>query len=303
MVRARVELGDLWVHSDPYWLPMEELAPVAAHPEWLHCVNQRVAASEACIGVDAPLHQSLFPLPTDSGHEGVLELLSTGPLDAVAQRGVAVMLRVYSNIQALLDYGERDTLTGLLNRKTFEDTMFRVIGVAGQTSAPMGGLTPEPGGMRQSGDGSKWWLSIIDIDHFKSVNDTYGHLIGDEVLLLVGQLLRNTFRHQDSAFRFGGEEFVVLMRCRDEAAAAATADRIRCIIANQTFPQVGHITIRGGVPLMESGDTPAGILERADQALYYAKQHGRNQVQFYQTLVRQGLIQVVADKSGDVELF
>lgn len=301
IVRSRVGAGDLWAYADPHWALLEDLPPAATHPDWLHCLEQMVSLSQEFPDTVSTDHYTLFPLPADSGQEGVVEIMSAEPLDAYARRGVAVLLRVYSNIQALLDYGERDTLTGLLNRKTFEDAMFKVLSGPGRST--QNDDTTESPGKRHGLKGAQWWLCIIDIDHFKRVNDTYGHLIGDEVLLLVGQLLRNTFRHQDSAFRFGGEEFVVLMRCRDEVAAIGTADRIRRTIEQQSFPQVGKITISVGVTSVDSGDTPSQVLDRADQALYFAKQHGRNQVRLFQALVREGHLQVETGKSGDIELF
>lgn len=93
------------------------------------------------------------------------------------------------------------------------------------------------------------------------------------------------------------------MRCRDEVAAIGTADRIRRTIEQQSFPQVGKITISVGVTSVDSGDTPSQVLDRADQALYFAKQHGRNQVRLFQALVREGHLQVETGKSGDIELF
>ena len=144
---------------------------------------------------------------------------------------------------------------------------------------------------------------MIDIDHFKRVNDTYGHLIGDEVLLLLARLMRACFRFHDQLYRFGGEEFVVLMRCNGEAEAALALERLRASTANHLFPQVGHITISIGFSEVRPGDTPSGAFERADKAVYHAKAHGRNQVCSHAALVAEGkLVEQVANV-GDIELF
>ena len=143
---------------------------------------------------------------------------------------------------------------------------------------------------------------MIDIDHFKRVNDNFGHLIGDEVLLLLARLLRGGFRIHDRLNRFGGEEFVVLMRCENEACAALALERFRSSMEKFPFPQVGRITVGIGFTEVTPGDTPSDAFERADKAVYHAKGHGRNQVCSHAALWARGELSD-ASRVGDVELF
>jgi diguanylate cyclase (GGDEF)-like protein len=146
------------------------------------------------------------------------------------------------------------------------------------------------------------WLAVIDIDHFKRVNDVYGHLIGDEVLLLLSRLMRSSFRFHDHLYRFGGEEFVVLMRCDDAEAAAGVLERLRQAVAAYRFPQVERITVSVGFTALRAPDTPSAAFERADLALYHVKQNGRDGVAGHARLVAQGHLQDRA-LDNDVELF
>jgi diguanylate cyclase (GGDEF)-like protein len=197
---------------------------------------------------------------------------------------VSSILRVYRNFQGLLDYSERDTLTGLLNRKTFDGSFLRVASPAAESPHPV-----RPDDLRRAGALDTAWLGVIDIDHFKSVNDNHGHLIGDEVLLLVARLMRSSFRFQDQLYRFGGEEFVVLMRgvARVEQAHAAF-ERLRSNVESYIFPRVGRITVSVGFTQLRTGDSPSGAFERADKAVYHAKQNGRNQVAHHGDLIARG---------------
>ena len=137
---------------------------------------------------------------------------------------------------------------------------------------------------------------------FRSVNDNFGHLIGDEVLLLLSRLMRSCFRLHDQLYRFGGEEFVVLLRAGTVEDAAAAFERMRGTVQSYAFPQVGSITVSVGFTDVRPGDTPSGAFERADKAVYHAKQKGRNQVASHSALVACG---VFSDDSreSDVELF
>ena len=148
---------------------------------------------------------------------------------------------------------------------------------------------------------SHFWLAMVDIDHFKQVNDTYGHLIGDEVLILVARMLKSAFRAYDRVYRFGGEEFVVVLRADSHDAAQAALERFRTAMQEHAFPQVGQNRQRR-VSQILPGDTPSAACERADQAVYYAKQNGRNQVCSEIDLVNRGLLRGEA-KVGDIELF
>lgn len=135
---------------------------------------------------------------------------------------------------------------------------------------------------RQIEPPGQYWLGVIDIDHFKRVNDGFGHLIGDEVLLLVARIMRSSFRHDDRLYRFGGEEFVVLLRAQSEDAALSVFERFRCNVQAYQFPQVGTITISLGCTRVRDNDTPAAAFERADKVVYMAKDQGRNQVRCYE---------------------
>ena len=208
------------------------------------------------------------------------------------------LFRMYGNMVALLDYGEKDTLTELLNRKTFDVAFIKA--AAGLEAAPNKSFAPQ---RRQSADTRGTWLAVLDIDHFKRVNDTYGHLIGDEVLLLVARLMRSCFRYSDQLYRFGGEEFVILMRCDGDDDALRVLERLRGIFENHRFPQVGNITVSIGVTQVFYNDIPSEAFGRADEAVYYAKSHGRNQVQSYQQLVAQGALVVQVKEGMVVDLF
>ena len=130
----------------------------------------------------------------------------------------------------------------------------------------------------------RWYLAIADIDHFKRVNDSYGHVIGDEVILLVARLLKNNFRLEDYVFRYGGEEFAVLFQTKTEAQAHIALNRLRSNIAEYPFPQVGQLTISIGFLELASIDTVSSIVNQADMALYHSKNSGRNKVTAYSEL-------------------
>jgi diguanylate cyclase (GGDEF)-like protein len=236
---------------------------------------------------------SYFPLfdvfREDSG--GIVEVLSEKPLSEEDKLSIEQMLRVYRNMFGMLDYSECDALTGLLNRKSFEDALFHVMPTEAEQA-------PE----RRRDANTSYWMGMVDVDHFKQVNDVHGHSIGDEVLLLVGRTLRTNLRSLDRVFRFGGEEFVFLIRCTDEEAAMQTVERLRIKMENTPFPRVGQVTVSVGLTAVRFNDSPTSINERADLAVYYAKQHGRNQVQNFDVLERQGLLKI-EEKEGEIELF
>jgi diguanylate cyclase (GGDEF)-like protein len=208
---------------------------------------------------------------------------------------VSSILRIYRNFQGLLDYSERDTLTGLLNRKTFDESFLRV----SAQHQDQAGQHQRPDTRRLTPSGAVF-LGVLDIDHFKLVNDTHGHLIGDEVLLLLSRLMRGSFRFHDHLFRFGGEEFVVLMRCASEDDALGAFERLRQNVEKYAFPQVG---VSVGVTELRNGDSPQDAFARADRAVYYAKQNGRNRVAHHAHLVAQGHLEEEAKDNSDAELF
>jgi len=234
------------------------------------------------------LHVAAFSLSTEAGVAAVVEVLTHEPLDAAGQRLVSGILRIYRNFHNLLDDSERDTLTGLRNRKTFEDRFAKLIAESPAPGRPAAGSS---------------WLGVIDIDHFKRVNDVHGHLIGDEVLLLLSRLLRSSFRFNDHVFRFGGEEFVVLMRCAGAAQAEHALERLRLRVEGYAFPRIGQATISIGFTEVRPTDTPSDAFQRADQAVYWAKDHGRNRVCSFATLVARGELNDEDLATGGIELF
>lgn len=234
---------------------------------------------------------TIFPIDTQCG--SLLEVESERALSTEAQTQIDSVLRLYDNLQGLLDYGEKDTLTELYNRKTFDRAFLRA---SMEHEELVGSDHPN---RRSIHDVASYWLAVIDIDHFKRVNDNFGHLIGDEVLLLLARQMRTNFRFHDQIYRFGGEEFVVLMRCVDHQDASSALERFRHKMEEYPFPQVGNITVSVGFASLNSNDTPSGAFDRADKAVYFAKAHGRNQVCSYSMLVQSGeLVETTEDVQG-----
>jgi len=120
---------------------------------------------------------------------------------------------------------------------------------------------------------------MADLDHFKSINDNYGHITGDQVLARAAAVIKNQLRPYDLVARYGGEEFILVLPGTSTDGAIAVAERIRKVIANLTVPGCGRqITISLGVAGWISGEAAKAFVARADAALYKAKSAGRNRV-------------------------
>lgn len=287
--------------NDPSWVDLESLPTLEAFPLRQLVLDSRLLeqAELPSASLLAPDHRfvTVLPLMVEVGQPGVLELYADQPLTAGALRTIQTLLRVFGNFQNLLESSQRDALTGLLNRQTFDATFLKASMLG--ASEPINTSDSD----RRANSSTGYWLGVIDIDHFKLVNDRFGHLIGDEVLVLVARIMRQSFRHYDRLYRFGGEEFVVLLRGGSEADALAAFERFRCNVECYAFPQVGRVTVSLGFTEVQPKDTPSQAFERADQAVYQAKHQGRNQVLCYDALVRAGILEDEDQHVGDVELF
>jgi len=169
------------------------------------------------------------------------------------------------NVQQSIEMAITDGLTGLYNRRYMESHLASLVDQAATRGQPLTVL-------------------VMDIDHFKAVNDTHGHDAGDDVLREFAARIRKSIRGIDLACRFGGEEFVLIMPDTDMAVATIVAERLRRRIATEPFPIHGgtsaiDVTISVGIATHDTADdTAATMLKRADQALYRAKRSGRNRV-------------------------
>lgn len=156
-----------------------------------------------------------------------------------------------------------DPLTGIANRKHFEEMLIKAIDHSAVQKTP-------------------FCLIMIDIDHFKNFNDTYGHLTGDQVIKLVTMTMREHVKTKATLARFGGEEFAIVLPETDLEQARQIGERIRKsvmsreIVKRSTGESLGKVTISVGVGTYRRGDTSISLLDRADQCLYQAKRSGRN---------------------------
>jgi two-component system cell cycle response regulator len=172
--------------------------------------------------------------------------------------------RLRDNVQLSIEMAITDALTGLYNRRYMETHVGTLVDQAMSRGKPLSVL-------------------ILDIDYFKSINDTHGHDAGDDVLQDFATRIRKSIRGIDLACRYGGEEFVVVMPETDMAVATMVAERLRRRIASEPFPiQKGtrmiEVTISIGIAALGPNDDAAAVIKRADQALYRAKRDGRNRV-------------------------
>ncbi len=204
------------------------------------------------------------------------------------------LARIYRNLRLLLDESQRDKLTGLRNRRTLLDSLAKCLEIERRA------LPSAPGRRIETGADMEYWLAVLDIDHFKRVNDRFGHVFGDEVLVLLARLMTECFRDNDLLFRVGGEEFVVALRVPGRQGALASLERFRRAVKSHRFPQVGTVTVSIGAARIADIGAPTDMFDRADKALYRSKQAGRDRITFYEDFREN---EVPVHETGSVELF
>ena len=154
-----------------------------------------------------------------------------------------------------------DALTGLPNRRAADEAIKRMVAQAGRAVAPMSAV-------------------LLDLDHFKQINDLHGHDRGDKVLATIGQLVASSLRASDFAARYGGEEFLLLLPDTDSGGAFEVAEKLRRTIERAEVRQIGTLTASFGIAtLPDDAVEPEQLLRKADRALYAAKARGRNRVE------------------------
>lgn len=259
--------------EQPLWIALDAIADAAPH--W-----DAIGSQVACC----------LPMPTQDGVFAVLLLTWEAPLSDGTERvarvapllpfvALALSHRRLQGVLAhrdaqLIDLGARydeamqravtDGLTGLINHAHFKELLGFEIG-------------------RSKRYGNHLTLLLLDIDLFKSINDTYGHLTGDVVIRRVAQALKGRVRDCDQVCRYGGEEFAILLPQTDLPGAFIVADRIRLHVRDMVFHNddqqpIPPVTLSIGVAQLRASDTLTSLIERADHALYAAKRGGRNAV-------------------------
>lgn len=268
------------------------------------CVGTHIAGLEnrppfrQCIDSQQPIVlqqadgcQLIYPVREQDKVVGLL--VCSGVKDSILPSEIfGRLLAIYANHFHLLNHQHRDALTGLFNRAALDDWLLKILTPDGEVIA------------RRARDGDRLGcFAIFDIDHFKKINDSLGHLYGDEVLLIFADLMRESFRFNDLLFRYGGEEFVAVLSETDLEAAYTVLERFRARVAAHAFPQINQVTVSIGVTEIQQEIPPSTLIERADRALYHGKNHGRDQVNAYENL-QQGRAPAGPDQAQrTIELF
>jgi diguanylate cyclase len=244
-------------------------------------INQVMAMIDVAIGSTSNYSDSLTDasnrLGTAKDREGLRSIVETlvqttndiqNDNRALEQRLSASkdeISQLQENLEVVRTESLTDPLTGLANRKHFDDRLAALLTESAERSEPLS-------------------LVMTDIDHFKMFNDTWGHLTGDQVLRLVAMSVKQNVKGQDIAARYGGEEFAIILPNTVLRSALNVADHIRRAVMSKelmkrsTGQNLGRVTISLGVATSRKGDTPQTLIDRADACLYAAKRNGRNRV-------------------------
>jgi diguanylate cyclase (GGDEF)-like protein/hemerythrin-like metal-binding protein len=214
------------------------------------------AAQAAQVAASARLAQDLEALVAERNQQLSSRLRDLGEAQRAAE---AANLGLQRAMEQLEEVASTDRLTGAWNRRRFEEAALPEIALAHRRREPLS-------------------LLMFDLDHFKRVNDTYGHGTGDAVLAATAETVRHQLRASDSLVRWGGEEFLVMAPATRLDGALGLAEKLRKAVAAIPFPGVGQVTMSLGVAEYLRGESLAAWIERADQALYQAKAGGRNRV-------------------------
>ena len=208
----------------------------------------------ACVAAGEAIALLLLPAASTYPGRWVDVMVSTSAIAVVAR---VLECRSELLLERLRGEARTDPLTGLLNRRGFNEHASRELAHAGRDGGPIA-------------------LATFDIDHFKLINDEHGHMVGDRVLARIARLLSNESRGIDVAARLGGEEFAVLMPGSDQSGAEAFAERVRRTLAASPCPDLPDVRVSAGITATTMPIELELMLDRVDQALYTAKRGGRN---------------------------
>ncbi|MDH5601851.1 MAG: GGDEF domain-containing protein, partial [Gammaproteobacteria bacterium] len=228
-----------------------------------------------------------FNVERKGTHRG---LLITIYKDVIDERYINTLLSAYNHQAHLLRNKETDSLTGLLNRQSFDARLSKLHDSFACAN-------------RCDDQHCSYTFALLDIDFFKKVNDKYGHVYGDEVLILFANLMKKTFRDSDMLFRYGGEEFAVLLHDVNPVLADSILNRFRNTVADFNFPMDNKVTTSIGFSEFTNKIPVSSIVEHADKALYYAKENGRNKTTGFEQLLAENKIQDSVVHNDDIELF
>lgn len=222
---------------------------------------------------------NLYPLKNSNNRTVAVIAVQAKINDTQLHDTISMLLQIHQNFAGLISDNEHDTLTGLLNRKTFEPKLSKVLEQMLMSAK-----------RQDDKKHTLHYLALFDIDHFKQVNDEYGHLVGDEVLREMSTLMKSTFREKDLMFRYGGEEFLGVFECASAKDIRVILERFRKKVEAHSFAEVGKVTVSIGYTEIFTYDNSSQIVSRADQALYYAKDNGRNCTHYFEKLVQEGAL-------------
>lgn len=226
--------------------------------------NQSLSSATESLSADTSKDE--FELVLNAIVSETKEMLAQNEyLEDELTKSTEVMKELKRNLEIVRREAYTDSLTGIANRKAFETEIIRIA--------------------QESDEAEKVFsLLLMDIDHFKSFNDNFGHQVGDQVLKLVSKTLIDGVKGRDLASRYGGEEFAIILPETGMKEAIGLAEQLRRavetkeVINRNTGESMGRITISGGVAEYKKGEDLEDLISRADYALYTAKHNGRNQI-------------------------
>lgn len=245
-------------HGVPSQAPVSMINKYGSHHGFGWKIGEIIGAQIVSLPLDAALAQARFVYD-----KFIFSMIGVFLLLFIALNillGRVVILPLHKDNMHLSVLASKDPLTGLLNRRSFDEVFSKELILANERAAALS-------------------LIMFDLDHFKKVNDTFGHDKGDLVLKMVSELIKLNIKNQDYLVRLGGEEFAILLPNTHSVAACLFANSLRLLVMNQKIPDVGHVTASFGVAMWKVSDQDlSAFMDRADKALYAAKNGGRNQV-------------------------
>jgi diguanylate cyclase len=261
--------------SDDKLLDISEDIGSKINEEIRNIISAMTAAGEKSDACDTALRKietKFASVTTADQLHGIVEILgnitrtmadNNQNLSSRLQQSTQQINTLHQDLEKARNESNTDALTGLANRKKFDSELRNFLETIQEGSVGI-------------------CLLMVDIDHFKNFNDTYGHQTGDQILRLVAQTLKNGVKGRDLPARYGGEEFGIILPDTSSKDAFTVAEQIREVIAakelikRSTNENLGRLTVSIGIAQSTADDKPANLIERADKALYKAKETGRN---------------------------